>query len=83
MRSDRVIANRMREMLTMDNVGIKDGFMRALASDVNRVLRDYFEMDGEAQIKVTQTDGGKYEVDLRAVAARIKQFATTMDEKRF
>lgn len=83
MRADRTIANRMRDMLTMDNVGVKDGFMRALTSDVNRVLKDYFDTQGEAQVKVSQREDGKYEVSFSAVALRIKQFATTMDEKRF
>ncbi len=83
MRSDRAIANRMREMLTMDNVGVKDGFVRALSADVNRILRDYFDLDGEGVINIVQKESGKYEVSLRATAVRIKQFATTMDEKRF
>ena len=44
MREARDIAKRMREMLTMDKVGIKEGFSTALTNDLNRLLGDYFEL---------------------------------------
>lgn len=83
MRRDRTIANRMRDMLTMDNVGVKNGFACALGADINRVLRDYFDMEHEAQISISQGDEGKYEISIKGRARRIKNFATTMDERRF
>lgn len=83
MRVDRSIANRMRQMLTQDCVGVKEGFMHALTGDVANLLRDYFELDGEPKIKIIQDEDGKYVVTAEAMAVRIKQFETTMDIKRF
>ena len=44
MKRSRDIAKRMREMLTQDKVGIKEGFSVALTGDLNRLLGDYFEL---------------------------------------
>ncbi len=83
MRVDRTIANRMREMLTQDCVGVKEGFLCAFKGDINNLLRDYFETEGEAQVKITQSEDGKYCVTIGTKAVRIKQFDTTKDIKRF
>ena len=83
MKAPREIATRMRQMLTQDKVGIKQGFSTALENDVNNVLRDYFALDGRAKIKVEQSEKGEYKIAIEAVATRIKQFETTLDMPRF
>lgn len=83
MRADRQIAKRMREMLTHDKVGVKDGFYSLLRGDVNRILRDYFDLQNDAKIDIEQGDSGDYIVSISATATRIKQFDTTADLKRF
>lgn len=83
MKASREIATRMRQMLTQDKVGIKQGFSTALENDVNNVLRDYFALDGRAKIKVEQSEKGEYKIAIEAVAMRIKQFETTLDMPRF
>lgn len=83
MKASREIATRMRQMLTQDKVGIKQGFSTALENDVNNVLRDYFALDGRAKIKVEQSEKGEYRIAIEAVATRIKQFETTLDMPRF
>lgn len=83
MKASREIATRMRQMLTQDKVGIKQGFSTALENDVNNVLRDYFALDGRAKIKVEQNEKGEYKIAIEAVATRIKQFETTLDMPRF
>lgn len=83
MRADRQIAKRMREMLTHDKVGVKDGFYSLLKGDINRVLRDYFDLQDDAKIDIEQGDGGNYILSISANASRIKQFDTTADLKRF
>lgn len=83
MKASREIATRMRQMLTQDKVGIKQGFSTALENDVNNVLRDYFALDGRAKIKVEQSEKGEYKIAIEAVATRIKQFETTLDMPRF
>ena len=58
MKASKQIASRMRDMLTQDKVGVKQGFSTALENDVNNVLRDYFALDGRAKIKVEQSEKG-------------------------
>lgn len=83
MKASKEIANRMRDMLTWDKVGIKEGFSTALANDVNNLLCDYFSLDGNAKISVVQTENGTYSVSIEARATRIKKFETTMDMPRY
>lgn len=83
MRADRQIAKRMREMLTQDKVGVKDGFATLLANDINRILKDYFDLKDDAAVNISQKENGLYGIEIDAVATRIKQFDTTADLKRF
>jgi len=83
MRYDRNIALRMREMLTHDKVGIKEGFSTALNSDINRILGDYFDLEAPVDINITLTESGSYSVEIRGSASRIKQFESTLDVKRY
>ena len=39
----RIMADRMREMLTRDKMGVHEGFMSAFANDLARVIGDYFD----------------------------------------
>lgn len=83
MRADRQIAKRMREMLTQDKVGVKDGFATLLANDVNRLLKDYFDLKEDVKVNISQMENGMYGIEIEGIAARIKQFDTTADLKRF
>lgn len=83
MKVSKDVANRMREMLTKDKIGIKEGFSTALENDVNNVLCDYFALDSKAKITVEQQENGAYFVKIEASASRIKQFQTTLDIPRF
>ena len=83
MKASKEIANRMREMLTWDKVGIKEGFATALSNDVNNLLCDYFSLDGDAKISVAQAENGTYKIEIEAFATRIKKFETTMDMPRY
>lgn len=83
MRRDRDIARRMRDMLTHDKVGIKEGFSTAFVGDINRLLADYFDIAEEADTDVTLHENGEYKIVITATASRIKQFDTTLDIKRF
>lgn len=83
MKASKQIASRMRDMLTQDKVGVKQGFSTALENDVNNMLRDYFALDGRAKIKVEQSEKGEYKIAIEAVATRVKQFQTTLDMPRY
>ncbi len=83
MKAERDIAKRMREMLTQDKLGIKEGFSSALMNDVNKLLGDYFELDAPVEVEVELKENGKYALNITAVADRVKQFETTFDIKRY
>ncbi len=83
MRQDRDIAKRMRDMLTHDKVGVKEGFSTALMGDLNRLLGDYFDLCDTAEVDVVLHDDGAYGITVTATASRIKQFETTLDIKRY
>ncbi len=83
MKASKQIASRMRDMLTRDKVGIKEGFSTALENDLNNVLGDYFSLDGRAKIDVAQNEGGVYKITIEANATRVKQFQTTLDMPRY
>lgn len=83
MKASKQIASRMRDMLTRDKVGIKEGFSTALENDLNNVLGDYFSLDGRAKIDVAQNERGVYTITIEASATRVKQFQTTLDMPRY
>lgn len=83
MKASKQIASRMRDMLTRDKVGIKEGFSTALENDLNNVLGDYFSLDGRAKIDVAQNERGVYKITIEASATRVKQFQTTLDMPRY
>ena len=82
-RRDRDIAQRMRDMLTHDKVGIKEGFRAAFSGDINKALGDYFDVLDCADIDVVLLEDGNYKITIEAKASRIKQFDTTLDVKRY
>lgn len=77
------VAQRMRDMLTQDKVGVSQGFAVAMKGDITHTLRDYFDIDEDVSVSVRQETDGKYSVSVSAKANRIKQFSTTLDTKRF
>ena len=83
MRQDRNISLRLREMLTHDEVNIKEGFSTALNNDLNRLLGDYFDLKEPISVLATLLENGEYDVKISACASRIKQFETTLDIKRY
>lgn len=83
MRASKDMASRMRQMLTQDRVGIREGFFVALNSDVKCMLSSYFQLEGSPSISIEQRDDGLYSVAIEASASRIKQFESTLDIKRY
>lgn len=83
MRASKEIAKRMRDMLTQDKVGVKQGFATALEKDVGATLSNYFQLEKTPTVNITQTNEGEYAISIEAVALRIKQFETTLEMKRF
>ncbi len=83
MSKSRNIASRVKDILTKDKVGVKEGFSTLLHSDLKRILGDYFELCDDIKIKITIDEEGLYDVEIKGVASGIKEFSTTLDIKRF
>lgn len=83
MRESTVIAKRMRDMLTHDKIGIKEGFSTALENDIEGMLSNYFQLENQPKIHIVQQDDGMYGISIDATASRIKQFESTLDARRF
>lgn len=79
MRADKQIANRMREILTKDKMGIKEGFFDILSKDMNNLLRNYFDLEKDAKITIEQSERGVYKIAVEGIASKIKQFDTTKE----
>ncbi len=83
MRASKEMTTRLREILTRDKVGMKDGFRAILNKDANALFSEYFEMADEGDVKVEQNEDGLYTVSFIFSAVRIKSFESTADIKRY
>lgn len=75
------ITERLRVMLTRDKLGVKEGFMTALNNDLNRLLKDYFDLKENCGLIIEQDAEGEYVLNFSARATRIKSFESTADLK--
>lgn len=82
MKSNKDISLRMREMLTRDDVPIRDGFVAAMKSDLEKLLSAYFEPASSVSVAIDRDREGGYAVTVSFSASAIKRFDTTMDIKR-
>ncbi len=82
MRADRDISRRMREMLTQDKVGVRDGFYAALRGDLGHLLASYFEISSPIRAEISQQTDGGFCVNISFSASEIRQFDTTLDIRR-
>ncbi len=78
MRASKQIAERMKNMLVRDKMGVGEGFTAALKGDVEKLLDDYFTVE-RADATVELNDDGKYEIRIVAIATAIKSFSSTAD----
>ncbi len=81
--NSKMMADRLRHILAKDKVNVKDGFIKALSGDCQKLLNDYFDLNEQCKIEIDQDLEGVFCVNIQAKATRIKQFDTTMDYKRF
>ncbi len=76
------IADRMKNMLVRDKMGVGDGFIEVFKTDLKRLICDYFDLDGDIDVKVELKDNGKYQVDLSYTATNTRGFCSTADMKK-
>ena len=58
LRASRLMAERLKEMLTRDKLGVKEGFVSSLCKDAARLLGDYFEMESPPEVRISAGEEG-------------------------
>lgn len=79
LRASRLMAERLKEMLTRDKLGVKEGFVSSLCKDTARLLGDYFELEFPPEVRISAAEEGGYEISVKALASDVKRFETTAD----
>ena len=64
---------RAKKIIEGDKLDAKDEFFSLLSTDVDFLLKEYFDYSGSANLTV-QKDGGEYRVAITLLANRIKNF---------
>lgn len=78
MRPAREMAERMKNMLVRDKMGVGEGFSTALKGDIRNLLQDYFDLK-EVEMKVELGDDGLYNIRIYGTATAVKSFSSTAD----
>ncbi|MBR4800781.1 MAG: hypothetical protein IK048_03850 [Clostridia bacterium] len=81
MRFKDKVSARIRDMLTNDKLGLSDGFMTAFQADVTHLVKDYFDVSGQIDVKIFENEDGKYGIKISALADKINTFETTFKKK--
>lgn len=78
MKPAREMAERMKNMLVRDKMGVGEGFSSALKGDIERLLQDYFELKS-SDVRVELDDNGFYKIKIEGNATAVKTFSSTAD----
>lgn len=81
MKPSRASFDRLKKMLVDDKIGAGDGFLSIFKTEVTRLVKDYFVLDGDVDIKIEIDDFGIYKVDILFDAEDTKGFSTAIDTK--
>ena len=82
MKPSKMTYERMKNMLVRDKLGVSDGFMQVYKTELSRLTADYFNLDGNLDMKIELLDDGEYKVQTEFVATETKGFSVTSDMKR-
>ncbi len=66
---------RIENLIKSDRMSVRDDFAELLVTDVDRVLRDYFDYKGLPKINVEKRNDGCY-VDISLSVAFVKGFSS-------
>lgn len=70
---------RIQSMIEKDRICTGDNFMQLIESDLNKLLRDYFDFVKPLDIKIERQNNG-YFFTLNLNVSRIKNFANITNE---
>ena len=82
MKPSKMTYERMKNMLVRDKLGVSDGFMQVYKTELSRLTADYFNLDGNLDMKIELLDDGEYKVQIEFVATETNGFSVTSDMKR-
>lgn len=71
---------RVENMINSDRMKSADGFVDLLTSDINRVLKDYFDFKGSPSVAVCK-NGNSFAVNISVSAERIRAFSVLPSEQ--
>ena len=81
MRTSRETFDRLKKMLITDKIGAEDGFLNIFKTEITRLIKDYFVLDEEIEVKIDVDDFGIYKVNIDFDAEDTKRFSTAIDQK--
>lgn len=79
MRKEKRELLRLQTMIENDRVSTGDNFLQLIKSDLNKLLRDYFDFSSPAEIKI-EGQNHSYYLTLNLKISRIKNFANVQKE---
>ena len=74
MKKDKNELMRLQTLIESDRVNMGDDFISLVESDVEKLLKDYFDFSSAPKLSITKF-GDKYKVQLNLVVLRIKNFS--------
>lgn len=83
MRRSLEISRRMRDMLTHDNVNLKEGFAAAMRGDLKKLADNYFVDTSPVDVCVDKLPEGNFRVNITFEASDVRRFDTTYDVNRY
>ncbi len=65
MKPSRASFDRLKKMLVDDKIGAGDGFLSIFKTEITRLVKDYFVLDGDVDIKIEIDDFGNNSIAVR------------------
>ncbi len=73
--------SRIERLIKNDRLNVKDDFSYLLKSDIDRVLKDYFEYKGLPTVEIERSGEG-FTVKVQISAGGVKPFSVVPEEDR-
>jgi hypothetical protein len=81
MKPSRQSFDRLKKMLVYDKMGANDGFLNMFKTELTRLVKDYFVLDGEIDVSIEIDDFGFYKVSATFEAEEAKRFSMAIDKE--
>ncbi len=75
MRKNNHELTRMQNLIESDRFNTSDDFFELLTSDMNKILKEYFDLSGKIKIDILKNNS-IFKVEINFEALRLKTFGT-------